>query len=90
MQIKTEESGSLKGEYELVWDEDENDFVMRPIENGQQSMFDDENGMYVDYVTVDDDDESGQNAPALPGGSKMLEAPKEPDDGYDYDEPVGA
>ena len=40
MQIKTEESGHLKGEYELVWDEEAQDFVMKPIDNGQTS-FDD-------------------------------------------------
>lgn len=38
MQIKTEESGSTKGEYELVYDEDLQDFVMKQIDYGQQSF----------------------------------------------------
>lgn len=81
MQIKTEEAGSLKGEYELVWDEDQQEFVMRPIDNGQQTIFDD--AITADYVTVDD--EPATSAKALPSGTPVLEAPEE--DGYGYDEP---
>lgn len=43
MQIKCEKSGVLSGDYELVWDEESGDYVMRPIEDGQLSLFD-ENG----------------------------------------------
>lgn len=35
MQIKEEESGSMKGNYELVYDKDKDDFIMRPIDDGQ-------------------------------------------------------
>lgn len=51
MQIKSEESGSLKGDYELVWDEDSNDYVMKPINNGQGSIFEDDYG----FKDVDDE-----------------------------------
>lgn len=40
MQIKCEKSGVLSGNYELVWDEESGDYVMRPIEDGQMSLFD--------------------------------------------------
>lgn len=39
MQIKDEKSGVLGGNYELVWDKDQGDFFMRPIDNGQISLF---------------------------------------------------
>ena len=41
MQIKDETKGSTDYEgYELVWDEDREEFVMRPISTAQQSIFD--------------------------------------------------
>ena len=40
MQIKDEASGFLRGEYELVWDRELGDYVMRPIDNGQQTIDD--------------------------------------------------
>ena len=43
MQIKCEKSGVLSGDYELVWDEERGDYIMRPIDDGQLSLFD-ENG----------------------------------------------
>lgn len=55
MQIKNEESGSLKGDYELVWSEEMNDYVMKPIDNGQRSFFDDE--IYADAEAVHEEDE---------------------------------
>lgn len=90
MQIKTEESGSLKGEYELVWDEDEQDFVMRPIDNGQRTLFDDD-VPYTAYTEVVEADVVESTAPALPAAKAMLEAPADDTgDGYDYDEPEEA
>ena len=75
MQIKTEKSGSFNGEYELVWDHDLEDYVMKPIDNGQPSIFDEE---YIKdaQVTVDGVDVSQDEAPALPSGDV---------DGYEYD-----
>lgn len=77
MQIKTEESGHLKGEYELVWDEEAQDFVMKP-------MFDEDivNGDYA--VVVDADDIEEDEVKALPEHQRLLDAPEE--DGYDYEE----
>jgi len=57
MQIKSEESGSFKGEYELVWDDETQEFVMRPIYDGQTSIFDteDSNVINADYTCEDDE-----------------------------------
>lgn len=59
MQIKDEESGALKGEYELVWDPAKGDYVIRQIDNGQIDMFTqrDEDGavIYGDYTEKDDE-----------------------------------
>lgn len=84
MQIKTEESGSFKGEYELVWDEEAQDFVMKPIDNGQGSLFD-ENGANVidaEFVEVEE-----VEAAALPEPKPQLASPVEDDfDEYEYEE----
>lgn len=84
MQIKTEESGHLKGEYELVWDEEAQDFVMKPIDDGQRTLFDDDiaNGDYA--IVVDADDIKEDETKALPEPQRLLDAPEE--DGYDYEE----
>lgn len=42
MQVKDKKTGSLAGDYELVWDEDEKKYVMRKLGGEQVSMFDDE------------------------------------------------
>lgn len=84
MQIKTEESGHLKGEYELVWDEEAQDFVMKPIDDGQRTLFD-EDIVNDDYaVVVDADDIEEDEVKALPEHQRLLDAPEE--DGYDYEE----
>ena len=44
MQVKDKASGELVGDYQLVWDEDEEKYVMREIDNGQMDLFDDETG----------------------------------------------
>ncbi len=86
MQIKTEESGSLKGEYELIWDKEKGDYVMRPIDNGQQSLFDDDapvqastdgNCIEVDYVDVTEDE-----TPALDDG-KIKYLPSRNEEAFD-------
>lgn len=82
MQIKTEESGHLKGEYELVWDEDAQDFVMKPIDDGQRTLFDDDI-INANYTDVAEEDDSG--ARALPAAPAALEAP-DAEDGYGYEE----
>lgn len=82
MQIKTEKSGSFNGEYELVWDEDLEDFVMKPINNGQPSFFDED---YAASVSVDATEVDVENAPALPAPNALPEAVA---DGYEYDKEV--
>ena len=42
MQVKDKKTGSLSGNYELVWDRESCCFVMRPIDDGQSSLFDGE------------------------------------------------
>lgn len=42
MQVKDKKSGALTGDYEMVWDAGEAKYVMRRIDNGQTSMFDEE------------------------------------------------
>ena len=70
MNIKDEESGSFKGDYELVWDEDLQDFVVRPIDNGQMDLFTKRDGdgniVYVDAEYEDKTDN------ALPAGQQLL------------------
>ena len=46
MNTKFEEAGSLKGDYELVWDEELQDYVARPIGFEQTSIFDDKTNCY--------------------------------------------
>ena len=55
MQVKNKKSGSLSGDYELVWDEDEKKYVMRKITNGQLTFFDDD-GEEVEQYQEDDSD----------------------------------
>ena len=50
MQVKNKKSGSLSGDYELVWDEEEMKYVMRRISNGQMSLFDEQPTDKVEYV----------------------------------------
>lgn len=40
MTYKDKKSGTLSGDYELVWDRNLCKYVLRPIDNGQTSMFD--------------------------------------------------
>lgn len=49
MQVKNKKSGSLSGDYELVWDEDEQKYVMRKITNGQLTLFDEDGETIEQY-----------------------------------------
>ena len=42
IQRKEKKTGTLSGNYELVWDRESCCYVMRPIDDGQSSLFDDE------------------------------------------------
>lgn len=53
MQIKDKKTGSLAGDYQLVWDEEEGKYVMKQIDNGQISLFNDDGDVInADYVEV--------------------------------------
>lgn len=62
IQRKDKKSGTLSGNYELVWDRESCRYVMRPIDNGQTTLFDEgmpASGSHVpvydaDYTVVDD------------------------------------
>lgn len=75
MQIKNEVSGSVKGEYELVWDDELQEFVAVTIDNGQRSFFDEE---YEgeDAESFDDESEGYEdgNVALLEEGKKLLGA----------------
>ena len=82
MQIKTEESGKFSGEYELVWDDELQDFVMKPIENGQMS--------FDDYGVSEDAPDEDDQIRALPPADGDYEDDADdmfPEDDYDYEEP---
>lgn len=84
MQIKDEESGNLKGDYELRWNEELQDYVMVRIDNGQMDMFGDMNvGQTAEYVQ-----EEIQETKQLEGKSTlMLEASSERED--ENEKPIG-
>lgn len=69
MNTKFEESGSLKGDYELVWDEDAQDYIAKPIGYTQTSMFDNENDYYEANA-----EESTEKEPLLLEEAKVEEA----------------
>ena len=84
MQAKDKVSGQLKGEYQLVFDKDEEEYVMRKIDNGQQSMFEDDepNGRFVDkdYEPESESDAKEKSTDSetedgLPAGLLGLPAP---------------
>ena len=63
IQRKEKKTGTLSGEYELVFDSDTGKYVMRPIDNGQMNLFNrDGEIIEVDYNEV----------PTLPEGQRML------------------
>lgn len=64
IQRKEKRTGTLAGNYELVWDRETCRYVMRPIDNGQMDLF--------DRAPEPDEVESGSNEPeqpALPAGN---------------------
>lgn len=58
MQVKDKMSGTLNGNYEIVYDEESGKYVMRKVEDGQTSMFDDDGiheGEFVDVTPEEPD-----------------------------------
>lgn len=68
MQIKDKATGQLGGEYAMVWDPEEERFVLRQFTGGQTSMFDE------DYETVEEEWGTFRD---LPDDSRALPAPAE-------------
>lgn len=87
LQIKMQEAGKFDGEYELVWDSDVQDYVLRKVVNGQTSVFD------ADYYAETSKNENGSgsnedaynDSRALPLPTRLLEEADE-DDSYPYDD----
>lgn len=48
MQVKDKMTGQFKGEYGMIWDEDEERWVLRKIDNGQMNLFDDDGNQIID------------------------------------------
>ena len=71
MQIKNKKSGTLGGSMEMVWDKELCQYVMRDIDNGQTTLFDQDGKQVVDaeYTVVED-------GGALPAGPAALPAPE--------------
>lgn len=68
MQVKDKMTGQFKGEYGMIWDEDEERWVLRKIDNGQMNLFDDEGQVIdADYTEV----------PALPEATEDAEEAEE-------------
>lgn len=67
IQKKEKKTGTLSGNYELVWDRESGCYVMRPIDNGQVSIFDqpEEGAGQVDTNNA----LPAPKPPALPGPS---------------------
>ena len=74
MQVKDKKSGALTGDYQLVWNPEEGNYIMRRIDNGQTSMFDEDESVTADCVEVEE-------ARLLPAGEPA------DDSGYEYDSP---
>lgn len=94
MQVKDKMSGQLTGNMELVWDDDLKQYVLRPIDDGQTSLFDQEADQGDDYEDLaGEDDDCGDACSIdydklLPQGGNLLEAPQEEaDSSYEYDPP---
>ena len=50
IQKKEKKTGTLSGNYELVWDRENCQYVMRPIENGQMNLFEKDSQSSADTV----------------------------------------
>ena len=93
VQVKNELKGSTTTAMEMVWDEEENRFVLRPVVNTEQrSMFDAD---FQEVMNSEEDPEQGKFLPGptnlLPDGTEnqtlddFMNAPD--DDDYGYDDP---
>lgn len=85
LQLKTSDSGRLRDDCELVWDSEHHRYIVRTEEDGQTSLFDDEDDSggityHVDScggVTMDAGYEEIDGAPLLPEPPRQLPPPRE-------------
>lgn len=61
MQVKDKKSGSLSGNYELVWDRESGQYFVRDIDDGQRTLFDDDEPEHVD-LSGEGGEENGPRA----------------------------
>lgn len=80
MQVKDKMSGTFKGNVELTFD-DMGHPIVRDVDDGQVSIFDEDGKVVVDYETDADEDVKK----LLGDGQKQL--PEEASEEYGYDEP---
>lgn len=97
IQHKEKKTGSFSGEYELVLDSETGTYVVRPIENGQTTLFDGDGPTAADGEVIDADYTAvpngdgvpalGEGPRALPGAAEEVEeqrdgdVPTDPEDG---------
>lgn len=67
MTTKLEESGIFNGEYALVWDEELQDYVAKPVGAQQASFFDNEDDNKDDY-----EDKTNDGQPLMLTGGNLL------------------
>lgn len=94
MQVKDKMTGQFKGEYGMVWDENEERWVLRKIDNGQMDLFDyEEGGQVIDaeYSEVNGlpDGQRGlpEGADNGEGDYPTEDAENEPDDAEGFEKP---
>lgn len=92
MQVKDKVSGTLAGNYALVWDDEEKKYVMKKITDGQLSMFDDDGEVSEEiietYEPVEDDGPKELDERT----TRFLTSPETSDgdeDEYPYENPDG-
>ena len=100
LQIKSELTGSMGGDYELIYDVDRSEWIMREIVDPQQNLFD--HGYEHSYPGEDGGigDAGADDTLELPGGEILQLTDKgngeyeleesgeaDEDDEYEYDEP---
>lgn len=94
MQVKEKMTGQLAGEYGMVWDENEERWVLRKIDNGQMNLFDyEEGGQVIDaeYSEVNGLPEGQRGLPESTengeGDYPTEDAENEPDDAEGFEKP---
>lgn len=90
MQVKDKKTGSLSGNYELVWDRESGQYVMRNIDDGQVTLFDTEGDNVIQMPeppalpagTVIDADYTMLEDGEAQGGSEDANGPVDGSDGH--------